>query len=149
MLVLPERERTKQRSDGRGNQGRDLQNSAGPAQHDQRGDPGNGKHHEFIFQHHVEDRGQLASLRQQAEDEIAVVLKQRQKLYRYEPDSPQISALTEKLRQLRHTAKLCRNIETHSVEMEQRLLAAQEEDCQRQEREEKKQERKTKDGPRR
>ena len=104
---------------------------------------------EFIFQHHVEDRGQLASLRQQAEDEIAVLLKQRQKLYRYEPDSPQISALTEKLRQLRHTAKLCRNIETHSVEMEQRLLAAQEEDRQRQEREEKQQERKTKDGPRR
>ena len=88
---------------------------------------------EFIFQHHVEDRGQLASLRQQAEDEIAVLLKQRQKLYRYEPDSPQISALTEKLRQLRHTTKLCRNIETHSVEMEKRLLAAQEEDRQRQE----------------
>src|SRR5699024_9315529 len=104
---------------------------------------------EFIFQHHVEDRGQLASLRQQAEDEIAVLLKQRQKLYRYEPDSPQISAITEKLRQLRHTAKLCRNIETHSVEMEQRLLAAQEEDRQRQEREEKQQERKSKDGPRR
>ena len=57
--------------------------------------------------------------------------------------------LTEKLRQLRHTAKLCRNIETHSVEMEQRLLAAQEEDRQRQEWEEKQQERKTKDGPRR
>ena len=104
---------------------------------------------EFIFQHHVEDRGQLVSLRQQAEDEIAVLLKQRQKLYRYEPDSPQISALTEKLRQLRHTAKLCRNIETHSVEMERRLLAAQEEDRQRQEREEKQQERKTKDEPRR
>ena len=104
---------------------------------------------EFIFQHHVEDRGQLASLRQQAEDEIAVLLRQRQKLYRYEPDSPQISTLTEKLRQLRHTAKLCRNIETHSVEMEQRLLAAQEEDRQRQEREERQQERKTKDEPRR
>ena len=104
---------------------------------------------EFIFQHHVEDRGQLARLRQQAEDEIAVLLKRRQKLYRYEPDSPQISALTEKLRQLRHTAKLCRNIETHSVEMEQRLLAAQEEDRQRQEREERQQERKTKDEPRR
>ena len=104
---------------------------------------------EFIFQHHVEDRGQLASLRQQAEDEIAVLLKQRQKLYRYEPDSPQISALAEKLRQLRHTAKLCWNIETHSVEMEKRLLAAQEEDRQRQEREGRQQERKTKDEPRR
>ena len=98
------------------------------------------KQAEFIFQHHVEDRGQLASLRQQAEDEIAVLLKQRQKLYRYEPDSPQISALTEKLRQLRHTAKLCRNIETHSVEMERRLLAAQEEDRRRKENEERKKE---------
>ena len=78
-----------------------------------------------------------------------MLLKRRQQLYRYEPDSPQISALTEKRRQLRHTAKLCRNIETHSVEMEQRRLAAQEEDRQRQEREEKQQERKTKDGPRR
>ena len=95
---------------------------------------------EFIFQHHVEDRGQLVSLRQQAEDEIAVLLKQRQKLYRYEPDSPQISALTEKLRQLRHTTKLCRNIETHSVEMEKRLLAAQEEDRRRKENEEQKKE---------
>ena len=53
-----------------------------------------------------------------------MLLKQRQKLFRYEPDSPQISALTEKLRQLRHTAKLCRNIETHSIEMEQRLQEA-------------------------
>ena len=78
-----------------------------------------------------------------------MLLKQRQKLYRYEPDSPQISALAEKLRQLRHTAKLCRNIETHSVEMEKRLLAAQEEDRQRQEREGRQQERKTKDEPRR
>ena len=95
---------------------------------------------EFIFQHHVEDRGQLASLRQQAEDDIAVLLKQRQKLYRYEPDSPQISALTEKLRQLRHTVKLCRNIETHSVEIEKRLLAAQEEDHRRKENEEQKKE---------
>ena len=34
---------------------------------------------------------------------------------------------------LRHTAKLCRNIETHSIEMEQRLQAAQQEEQQRQE----------------
>ena len=78
-----------------------------------------------------------------------MLLKQRQKLYRYKPDSPQISALTEKLRQLRHTAKLCRNIETHSVEMEKRLLAAQEEDRQRQEQEEKQAQIKTKEEPRR
>ena len=70
---------------------------------------------------------------QKAEDEIAVLLKERQKLYRYQPDSPQIGVLTEELKKLRHTVKLCRNIETHSIEMEQRLQAAQQEEQQRQE----------------
>lgn len=88
---------------------------------------------EFIFQNHIEDRGQLATIRQKAEDEIAVLLKERQKLYRYQPDSPQIGVLTEELKKLRHTVKLCRNIETHSIEMEQRLQAAQQEEQQRQE----------------
>ena len=88
---------------------------------------------EFIFKNHIEDRGQLAALRQKAEDEIAVLIKQRQKLYRYEPGSPQIGILTEQLKKLRHTVKLCRNIETHSIEMEQRLQAAQQEEQQRQE----------------
>ena len=80
---------------------------------------------EFIFKNHIEDRGQLRTIRQKAENEIAVLLKERQKLYRYQPDSPQIGVLTEQLKKLRHTVKLCRNIETHSIEMEQRLQAAQ------------------------
>ena len=62
-----------------------------------------------------------------------MLLKERQKLYRYQPDSPQIGVLTEQLKKLRHTVKLCRNIETHSIEMEQRLQAAQQEEQQRQE----------------
>lgn len=88
---------------------------------------------EFIFKNHIEDRGRLRAIRQKAEDEIAVLLKERQKLYRYQPDSPQIGVLTEELKKLRHTVKLCRNIETHSIEMEQRLQAAQQEEQQRQE----------------
>ena len=87
---------------------------------------------EFIFKNHIEDRGQLRAIRQKAEDEIAALLKERQKLYRYQPDSPQISELTEQLKKQRHTAKLCRNIEIHSIEMEQRLQAAQQEEQQRQ-----------------
>ena len=79
---------------------------------------------EFIFKNHIEDRGRLRAIRQKAEDEIAVLLKERQKLYRYQPDSPQIGVLTEELKKLRHTVKLCRNIETHSIEMEQRLQEA-------------------------
>ena len=88
---------------------------------------------EFIFKNHIEDRSQLAALRQKTEDEIAVLIKQRQKLYRYQPGSPQIAVLTEQLKKLRHTAKLCRNIEIHSIEMEQRLQAAQMEEQQRKE----------------
>ena len=87
---------------------------------------------EFIFKNHIEDRGQLRAIRQKAEDEIAALLKERQKLYRYQPDSPQISELTEQLKKQRHTAKLCRNIEIHSIEMEQHLQAAQQEEQQRQ-----------------
>ena len=78
---------------------------------------------DFIFKNHIEDRGQLAAIRQKAENEIAMLLKQRQKLYRCEPGSPEIAVLTGKLKELRRTAKLCRNIEAHSIEIEQRLQA--------------------------
>jgi hypothetical protein len=88
---------------------------------------------EFIFKNHIEDRGQLRAIRQKAEDEIAVLIKQRQKLYRYQPGSPQIGVLTEQLKKQRHIVKLCRNIETHSIEMEQRLQATRIEEQQRKE----------------
>ncbi len=78
---------------------------------------------DFIFKNHIEDRGQLAAIRQKAENEIAMLLKQRQKLYRCEPGSPQIDELTGKLKELRRTVGLCRNIEAHSIEIERRLQA--------------------------
>lgn len=94
---------------------------------------------EFIFKNEIEDRGQLANLRQKAENEITVLIKQRQKLYRCEPGSAQIAILTEQLKKLRHTAKLCRNIEIHSVEMGQRLQAAKLEEQRREQKEKEKQ----------
>ena len=87
---------------------------------------------EFIFQNQIDNRQQLISIRQKAEDEIAVLLKERRRLYRYEPDSQQIELLTGKLKELRQTAKMCRNIETHSIEMEQRLQEAHLEEQQHQ-----------------
>lgn len=77
----------------------------------------------FVFKNRIEDRGQLAEIRQEAEAKITALIKERQKLYRYEPGSPQIDCLTGQLKQLRHTAKLCRNIEVQSLEMEERLRA--------------------------
>ena len=94
---------------------------------------------EFIFKNEIEDRSQLANLRQKAENEITVLIKQRQKLYRCEPGSAQIAILTEQLKKLRHTVKLCRNIEIHSIEMEQRLQAAKLEEQQREQKEKEKQ----------
>lgn len=87
---------------------------------------------EFIFQNQIDNREQLISIRKKSEDEITALLKERQKLYRYEPDSQQIQVLTGKLKELRYTVKLCRNIETHSVEMEQRLQTAHLEEQQHQ-----------------
>ena len=107
---------------------------------------------EFIFQNKIEDLGQLTTLRQKTEDEIAVLIKQRQKLYRYEPGSQQIGLLTEQLKKLRHTAKLCRNIETHSIEMEQRLQAARIEEQQhkdKQAQEQKKKQSRNRENPKR
>ena len=92
---------------------------------------------EFIFKNHIADRGQLAAIRQKAEDEIAVLIKQRQKLYRCKSESSQIETLTEQLKKLRHTVKLCRNIESHSVQMEQRLLAAKLEEQEQKEQQQK------------
>ena len=92
---------------------------------------------EFIFKNHIADRGQLAAIRQKAEDEIAALIKQRQKLYRYEPKSPQIGVCTAQLKKLRHTVKLCRNIEIHSIEMEQRMQSAQLEEHHRREQQKK------------
>ena len=107
---------------------------------------------EFIFQNKIEDRCQLTTLRKKTEDEIAVLIKQRQKLYRYEPGSQQIGTLTEQLKKLRHTAKLCRNIEAHSIEMEQRLQAARIEEQQRKEQqaqEQKKKQSRNRENPKR
>ena len=92
---------------------------------------------EFIFKNEIEDRGQLAAIRQKAENEIAVLIKQRQKLYRCKSESSQIETLTEQLKKLRHTVKLCRNIESHSVQMEQRLLAAKLEEQEQKEQQQK------------
>lgn len=87
---------------------------------------------EYIVRNNIEDRGQLAALRQKAEAEITVLLKKRQKLYRYEPGSLKIGTITGKLRQLRHTVKLCGSIELHSAEIEKQLQEAREEEQQRQ-----------------
>ncbi len=88
----------------------------------------------FLSVNRIDSREQLYAIRIEKEKQIAVLVKQRQKLYRYEPKSPQIPVLTEQLQRLRKTVKLCRNIEQQSVEMEQRMQAARQEEQQWRER---------------
>ncbi len=91
----------------------------------------------FLSVNRIDSRQQLYSIRMEKEKQIAVLVKQRQKLYRYEPKSPQIPVFTEQLRELRRTVKLCRNIEQQSVEMEQRMKDAQKEEQQSREQKQK------------
>ena len=90
---------------------------------------------EFLLNHNIRDRGQLAEVKTQAENEITVLLKQRQKLYRLEPETPQIDSLTGQIRRLRKTVQICKKIEIHSLAIEERMRAARAEERSRREKE--------------
>ena len=85
----------------------------------------------FILKNEIQDRGQLNEMRCAAEGEIERLLKERRGLYRRDPDSPRIQEITARLKEIRRTAKLCRDIEEHSLAIEQRLEEARKEREQR------------------
>ncbi len=89
---------------------------------------------EFIFEHEIEDRGQLKNMLQTAEAEIEKLTKERKRLYRREPDSPRIDELTFQLKKQRKTVRICKRIEEHSLAIEQRLEASRQEQAQRENR---------------
>jgi len=86
---------------------------------------------EFILKNEIQDRGQLNEMRCAAEGEIDRLLKERRGLYRRDPDSPRVQEITARLKEIRRTAKLCRDIEEHSLAIEQRLEEARKEREQR------------------
>ena len=100
----------------------------------------------FLSERRIDSREQLTLMRMEAEQEIAALLKERQKLYRYEPDPPQIAFLTSQLKERRKVVRLCKNIEQQSIEMERRMGAAR---LQEQRREPKAKEQKRTDDRRR
>lgn len=86
---------------------------------------------EFILKNEIQDRGQLNEMRCAAEGEIDRLLKERRGLYRRDPNSHRIQEITARLKEIRRTAKLCRDIEEHSLAIEQRLEEARKEREQR------------------
>ena len=86
---------------------------------------------EFILKNEIQDRGQLNEMRCAAEGEINSLMKERRGRYRRDPGSPRIQEITARLKELRRTAKLCRDIEEHSLAIEKRLEEARKEREQR------------------
>lgn len=76
---------------------------------------------EFVFQHGIDNRGQLAELQTKAEGEINALTKERQRLYRTEPDGKKIEQINALLKDKRRTVRLCKAIIEQSVEMERRM----------------------------
>ena len=77
----------------------------------------------FLSEHRIDSREQLAVLEKEAETEISELLRKRRMLYRENADPPDVEVLNERLRVLRNTAKLCREIAEQSAEMEKRMQA--------------------------
>ena len=76
---------------------------------------------EFVFRNHIEDRGQLREKQSQAEQQIQKLAAQRKKLYRTNPGCPEAKAITEEITKLRKKVRLCKAVEEHSLQMEERL----------------------------
>lgn len=75
----------------------------------------------FVFQNHIENREQLREMQAAAKRQIQELVTQRRKLNRADPGSWEIEVLNQKLRPLRKTVRLCKAVEEHSLQMEERL----------------------------
>ena len=78
---------------------------------------------QFLSKHRIDNREQLAALEKEAEAQISALLRERRMLYQQKSNPPDLAVLNERLRLLRNTAKLCREIAEQSAEMEKRMQA--------------------------
>ena len=80
---------------------------------------------EFLMRRDIRTLPQLLELLAKTEAEVRQLNAERNRLYKADPESDQIPLLTQRLRELRKTCKLCKQIEEHSLEMAQRQEAEQ------------------------
>ena len=76
--------------------------------------------YEFLMHWDIRTLAQLRDLRAKTEAEVRQLNAERNRLYKTDPKSDQIPLITQRLRELRKTIKLCKRIEEHSLEMAQR-----------------------------
>ncbi len=80
---------------------------------------------EFLEKHHITTREQLREHQNTLEEEMLLLIKERQKLYRKEPGSERITEITEGLKPMRKEIRMCIKIEQHSIEIEERMRQAE------------------------
>ena len=80
---------------------------------------------EFLQKNHISTREELAAYRKPLEEKTAELIRERQGMYRREPGCERLREITGELKPLRKEIRMCVRIEKQSVEMEQRLRAAE------------------------
>ncbi len=83
---------------------------------------------EFLQKEGITTREELAAYRKPLEEQVLSLMKERRELYRKAPGGMRIQAINGELKELRKKIRLSRQIEKQSLEMEERLRQAKEQE---------------------
>lgn len=104
---------------------------------------------DFLEKHGITTQEELLAYQKPLEEKVLLLIKERQKLYRKEPEAERIAEIKEELKPLRKEIKMCVKILQHSKEMEERMRQAEKLESQRKNDDgQKKQESKKREGER-
>lgn len=76
----------------------------------------------------ITTREELAAYRKPLEEQVLSLMKERRELYRKEPGGMRIQEINGELKELRKRIRLSQQIEKQSLEMEERLRQAKEQE---------------------
>ena len=83
---------------------------------------------EFLQKEEIITREELAAYRKPLEEQVLSLMKERRELYRKEPGGMRIQEINGELKELRKRIRLSQQIEKQSLEMEERLRQAKEQE---------------------
>ena len=83
---------------------------------------------EFLQKEEITTREELAAYRKPLEEQVLSLMKERRELYRKEPGGMRIQEINGELKELRKKIRLSQQIEKQSLEMEERLRQAKEQE---------------------
>ena len=83
---------------------------------------------EFLQKERITTREGLTAYRKPLEEQVLSLMKERRELYRKEPGGMRIQEINGELKELRKKIRLSQQIEKQSLEMEERLRQAKEQE---------------------